>query len=275
MTDSNELASVPLFALLDDEERAALAAFLERRRHDGGSTIFSEGEPGDEVLIVQSGAVELYTTSDTGERIVLGHVEPGEVFGEISLLDGGPRTANALAVEPTEVLTLDREALMHVVQKHPHIAIDLLAVMGKRLRRSDGLLRTLVSRNLNVEEAELLTFGQRIADKVATFGGSWTFIITFGAVLVAWILLNTVVLTTRPFDPYPYILLNLFLSMLAALQAPVIMMSQNRQAAKDRLKADMDYDVNLKAELEIAQLHRKVDNLIERVQANAAKPRQA
>ncbi|HXI03160.1 MAG TPA: DUF1003 domain-containing protein, partial [Candidatus Saccharimonadales bacterium] len=166
-----------------------------------------------------------------------------------------------IAVEPTEVLTFDRDGLFHVVQKHPHIALDFLSVMGQRLRKTDGLLRTLVSRNLNVEEAELLTFGQRIADKVATFGGSWTFIITFGAVLAAWITLNSLILRTEPFDPYPYILLNLVLSMLAALQAPVIMMSQNRQAAKDRARSEHQYEINLKSEIEIGEISRRVEEM--------------
>src|SRR5205807_623024 len=139
------------------------------------------------------------------------------------------------------------------------------------LRATDELLRTHVSRNLNVEEEERLTFGEHIADRVATFGGSWTFIISFGVVLLIWTMVNTFVLMQRAFDPYPYILLNLFLSMLAALQAPVIMMSQNRQASKDRLKADLDYEINLKAELEVAQLHSKVDRIYEEMQANFAR----
>ena len=142
--------------------------------------------------------------------------------------------------------------------------------MGRRLRSTDELLRTHVSKNPNLEEEERLTFGQRIADRVATFGGSWTFIITFGVVLISWIILNSLLLAGKPFDPYPYILLNLVLSMLAALQAPVIMMSQNRQSAKDRLKSDLDYEVNLKEELEVAQLHRKIDRLNEQMQAHLA-----
>ncbi len=149
--------------------------------------------------------------------------------------------------------------------------MDVLTVIGRRLRATDELLRTQVSRNPNVEEQELLTFGQRIADKVASFGGSWTFILCFAAVLVVWVILNSTVLLSRHFDPYPYILLNLFLSMLAAIQAPVIMMSQNRQSAKDRLKSDLDYEVNLKAEMEVAHLHRKVDHIYERLEEHWAR----
>src|SRR5207244_550411 len=153
------------------------------------------------------------------------------------------------------------------ITQRPLAAMDPLTVMGRRLLATDEMLRTHVTRNVNVEEEERLTFGQRVADKVATFGGSWTFIILFGAVLAVWVVVNTFLLIAHPFDPYPYILLNLVLSTLAALQAPVIMMSQNRQSSKDRLKADLDYQVNLKAELEIASLHRKVDGLYETMQA--------
>ena len=270
-TDLSMLAEVPIFTLIDDQERATLAELLDTRRFDIGETIFHQGEAGDEIFMVRNGRVQVFVTSDTGEKIILGENERGDVFGEISLLDGGPRTASAVAVESTETLTLDRDKLLELVEKHPHVALDLLTVMGRRLRGTDELLRTRVARNLNEEEEEALTFGQRIADRVAAFGGSWTFIISFGVFLLIWIIINTVILLSKAFDPYPYILLNLFLSMLAALQAPVIMMSQNRQSAKDRLKADLDYEVNLKAELEVAQLHRKMDHLNERLEAFAAR----
>jgi uncharacterized membrane protein len=166
---------------------------------------------------------------------------------------------------------MHRERLLGFIDKHPHAAMDLLTVVGRRLRATDELLRTQVSRNPNVEEEERLTFGQRIADKVASFGGSWTFIILFGVVLTIWVILNSTALLRNHFDPYPYILLNLFLSMIASIQAPVIMMSQNRLSSKDRLKSDLDYEVNLKAELEVAHLHRKVDHIYERVEEHFAR----
>lgn len=265
------LTDVPIFRLLDNAERTTLAALFEQRQCDTGETIFHQGEPGDEIFLVCTGRVEVHITSDTGDKIVLAEEERGDVFGEISLLDGGPRTATAVAVERTEVLTLDRDKLLELVQRHPHVALDLLAVMGQRLRGTDEMLRTRVSRNLNEEEDEQMTFGERIADRVATFGGSWTFIMIFGTFLASWVILNTIFLAKRPIDPFPYILLNLFLSMIAALQAPVIMMSQNRQSTKDRLKADLDYQINLKSELEVAQLHRKIDHLNERFEAATAR----
>ena len=269
--DQSLLTDVEIFRLLDANERATLAELFEQRAFAADETIFHAGEPGDELFLVIHGRVQMYLTSDTGERVVLAEETRGGVFGEISLLDGGPRTAAALAVEATEALTLDREKLLELVQRHPHVAIDLLTVMGQRLRGTDELLRTRAARNLNVEEEERMTFGQRIADRVASFGGSWTFILIFGAFLVAWIVLNSVLLARREIDPFPYILLNLFLSMIAALQAPVIMMSQNRHTAKDRIKADLDYEVNLKSELEVAQLHRKIDHLTERFEAATAR----
>jgi CRP/FNR family transcriptional regulator, cyclic AMP receptor protein len=263
------LANVPLFQMIDDQERATLARLLDSRSFIAGQTIFHQGEPGDEVYIVRHGRVQIFTVSDTGQRLVLGENGKGDVFGEISLFDGGPRTATAIAVDATDVLTLDRVHLLHLIRMHPHVALDLLAVMGARLRGTDLMLRTQVARNVNEESDERITFGERIADRVATFGGSWTFIMSFATVLISWVVLNSILLANRPFDPYPYILLNLFLSMLAAIQAPVIMMSQNRQATKDRLKADLDYEVNLKAELEIAQLHRKLDHMTERFEAHS------
>jgi uncharacterized membrane protein len=264
------LSDVPIFKLLDDSERATLAALFEQRSCAVGETIFHQGEPGDEIFLVSEGRVQVFITSDTGEKIILGENTRGDVFGEISLLDGGPRTAAAVAVEPTEVLSLDRDKLLELVQRHPHVAIDLLTVMGQRLRGTDELLRTGVTRNLNEEEEDQMTFGERIADRVASFGGSWTFILIFGTFLVGWIVLQ-IMLGKREIDPFPYILLNLFLSMIAALQAPVIMMSQNRQSTKDRLKADLDYEINLKSELEVAQLHRKLDHLTERFEAASAR----
>jgi CRP/FNR family transcriptional regulator, cyclic AMP receptor protein len=265
------IGEVPIFELLDPEEREALAQMMDCRDYKDGQTIFHYGDAGGEIFILRNGRVELFVESNDGEKIILAENEHGDVIGELSFLDGGPRTATAVCREDTQVLTMHRERLLDFIDKHPHAAMDLLTVVGRRLRTTDDLLRTRVSRNLNVEEQERMTFGQRVADKVATFGGSWPFIFIFGAVMLVWVILNSTALFSRHFDPYPYILLNLFLSMIAAIQAPVIMMSQNRQAAKDRLKGDLDYEVNLKAELEVAQLHRKVDNLYERLEEHWAR----
>jgi len=265
------IAEVPIFGLLDDEEREALSQLMGSRDFRQGETVFHYGDPGGEIFILRTGRVEVFVESTEGTKIVLSENEQGDVIGELSFLDGGPRTATAVAREDTQMLVLDRERLLDFIDKHPHAAMDVLTVIGRRLRATDELLRTQVSRNPNIEEQERLTFGQRVADKVAAFGGSWTFIILFAVILAVWVILNSSALLARHFDPYPYILLNLVLSMLAAVQAPVIMMSQNRQSAKDRLKSDLDYEVNLKAEMEVAHLHSKIDHIYERLEEHWAK----
>jgi uncharacterized membrane protein len=261
------LAEVPLFEMMDEGERESLCQLLESKQYSTGTTIFHAGDVGDTFYIVRRGTVQIFIENFEGAKIILRESLPGDVFGDVSMFDGGPRTATAVATEDSELLLLDKEGLLALVKKHPHAALDLLSVMGKRLRSTNELLRTQVSRNLNVEEEDRMTFGERIADKVASFGGSWTFIISFAFTMAAYMTLN-VVLGKRAWDEYPFILLNLMLSTLAALQAPVIMMSQNRQSSKDRLKADLDYEVNLKAELEVAQLHSKVDRIYEEMQAH-------
>lgn len=255
------LAYVPLFALLDDEERAALAGVLQVARFPRGQAIFRAGDVGGALYLVNAGLVRVSFENNEGAEVILGEHGRGQVFGEISLLDGGPRTSTATALEDSEVLILNRGQLLEMITRHPHSAMDLLTVIGARLRATDQFLRAQVTRNVNLEAAERLTLGQRLADRVAAFGGSWPFILLFGAVMVLWIVINTLVLAERPFDAYPYILLNLVLSMLAALQAPIIMMSQNRQSAKDRLQADFDLETNLKAETLIEELHGSMETL--------------
>jgi uncharacterized membrane protein len=268
------LAYVPLFALLDDEERAALADVLQVARFPKGKAIFRTGDVGGALYLVNAGLVRVSIENNEGTQVILGEYGRGQVFGEISLLDGGPRTSTAMALDDSEVLILNRSNLLEMITKYPHSAMDLLTVIGARLRATDQFLRTQVTRNVNIEAEERLTLGQRLADQVAALGGSWPFILVFCAVMVVWIVINTWVLAEQTFDPYPYILLNLVLSMLAAMQAPIIMMSQNRQAAKDRLQADLDYRINLKAELEVAHLHKKIDRIWEELQAHLARPKQ-
>jgi CRP/FNR family transcriptional regulator, cyclic AMP receptor protein len=270
-TNVDMIGEVPIFELLDDAERADLARRMDCRDFKKGDVIFEYGDLGGEIFVLRNGTVEVYVETCDGEKIVLGENQRGDVIGELSFIDGGHRTATAVACEDTQMLTMHRDRLLDFIDKHPHAAIDLLTVVGRRLRATDELLRTHVSRNVNIELQESMTFGQRIADRVAAFGGSWTFIGIFALVMIVWVILNTAALFSHHFDPYPYILLNLFLSMIAAIQAPVIMMSQNRQAAKDRMQADQEYQVNLKAELEVAQLHRKLDHLYERLEQHWAK----
>jgi CRP/FNR family transcriptional regulator, cyclic AMP receptor protein len=256
------LRNVPIFQLLDEGELRDLIPEIEERIYVAGQTIFKKGQPGGEMHVVLSGKVETFIVDEDGQRVVLAEVEPGEMFGELSLFDAEPRSASAVALAATRTCTIDRQDLSHLFAKKPHAALDILGVLSKRIRHTDQLLQQRVARNPNVVIAEEATFGDRVADAVARFGGSWWFINLFLLLMLGWIGINTW-WVLHPFDPPPYIGLNLILSMLAALQAPVIMMSQNRQDTKDRVRADLDYQVNLKAEVEIMDLHRKVDTMKE------------
>jgi len=260
-TDAQLLADVSIFQLLDDDERTVLAQQIERRRFATGATIFRAGDRGDSLFVIRSGEVELWLYDEDHRRVILNTFASGELFGELSLLDSEPRTANATALIDTDVLVIDREDLRLLFAKKPDAALDILAMLGQRLRQTDQLIRARAARNANEVIEDRLTLGQRLADRIAAFGGSWNFITLFGLVLVAWMTVNSIV--QQPFDPFPFILLNLVLSSLAALQAPVIMMSQNRADAKDRIRSELDYQVNLKAETEIAALHEKIDALRE------------
>jgi len=261
------LKEIALFASMDDEERAALAAIMGEERFPQGHVAYEAGNPGGTMHILLEGEVEISLKDDDGEKIVLDVLGPNDFFGELSLLDGGVRSATVTALCPTSALVLKREDLLPLLLDRPHMAQDMMGALVKIIRRTDALLGGRVSRNPNEVFDEQVTFGTRVADAVARFGGSWTFILSFGVVLTAWVILNTIMLAKQPFDPYPFILLNLFLSMIAALQAPVIMMSQNRQDAKDRIRGELDYQVNLKAELGVSELLQKVAAMEEKLEA--------
>ena len=258
------LKTIPLFIGMDDEELSALASIMDEENFRAGQTIFKAEETGGTLYIIQAGQVELSIVDDDGEKLILELLESGDFFGELSLLDGGTRSASATATQRTDVLVLERHEFLDLMLQKPHMAQDVMVALAKRVRRTDNLLRRRVSRNPNEVIEERETVGERVADAVAKFGGSWTFIFSFAGVLVVWTLLNTLLLPQGDhWDPYPFILLNLFLSMLAAIQAPVIMMSQNRQDAKDRIRSELDYQVNLKAELGVSTLLQKTDMLVE------------
>jgi CRP/FNR family transcriptional regulator, cyclic AMP receptor protein len=259
--DITWLSEIAFFNLLDDEERAVLAKQVETKHFPAGTTIFKAGDVGAAMYAIRTGEVEISLIDEDAQPVVLALFSDGDFFGELSLLDQEPRSSTAKALTDTDAVLIDREDLQLLFTQKPHAALDMLAVIGKRLRENDRLIRSRVARNANQVIDQELTFGQRLADKIAAFGGSWPFIIIFLSLLSTWILINS--LLVKPYDPFPFILLNLFLSMLAALQAPVIMMSQNRADAKDRIRAELDYQVNVKAETEIAQLHHKLDEVRE------------
>ncbi|MCL4505940.1 MAG: DUF1003 domain-containing protein [Chloroflexi bacterium] len=259
--DPSIFEDVPIFALLDADERAVLAQQVEVRRFSQDQVIFRAGEPGARAYVTQSGNVRMTMTDEAGEPIVVDTAGPGDIFGLSSMLAGTTHLTTAVALEDTVAIEVDRNDLEALLQKKPMAGLDMLTMTAKQLRASHELLRTRASRNPNVEFEEKETLGEHIADLVARFGGSWTFIILFACILAVYILVNS--LLQKPWDPYPFILLNLFLSTLAAVQAPIIMMSQNRQDTKDRIRGELDYRVNLKAELEITEVLTKLNDIHE------------
>ncbi len=259
------LRQVPLFALLDDEETAVLAAQVEVKSFAPRQRIYKIADPGERAYVLVSGSVRVTTVDEDSQEVIVDQPAPGEFFGFASMLDKTPHQTTATAQEESVCIEVDRRDILILLERKPHAGMDMLTVLGRQFHASQQLVRVRAARNPNevIEEEE--TFGERIADTVASFGGSWTFIILFAIVLIAYSSTN-VVLRQRAWDPYPFILLNLFLSMLAAIQAPVIMMSQNRQDKKDRLRGELDYDVNRRAETEIQGLARKMNLLGDKIE---------
>src|SRR6201996_3940044 len=254
----DELKHVPLFALLDQEEIAVLAAQVELKTFAPRQRIYKMGDPGMHAYILMSGSVQVSTVDEDNQEVVVDQPGHGQFFGFASMLEQTPHQTSALAMEKTQCVEISRDDIAILLQRKPMAGMDMLTVLGQQFHASQQLVRLRASRNANEVIEEKSTFGERIADVVASFGGSWTFIIVFAIVLVAWSSAN-VLLRSKAWDPYPFILLNLFLSMLAAIQAPVIMMSQNRQDKKDRLRSELDFDVNRRAEAEIQNLSRKLN----------------
>jgi CRP/FNR family transcriptional regulator, cyclic AMP receptor protein len=259
-----ELRHVPLFALLDDEELAVLAAQVELKRFAPRQRIYKLGEPGGNAYVMMSGKVQVTTVDDDQQEVLVDQPGHGDFFGLASMLEETPHQTNAIAVEETTCVEVSREDIIVLLQKKPMAGMDMMSVLGRQFHASQQLVRVRAQRNSNVVIEEEMTFGQRIADEVARFGGSWTFIIMFAAVLLVYTVVN-MALRGKAWDPYPFILLNLFLSMLAAIQAPVIMMSQNRQDTKDRVRAELDYEVNCRAESEIQVLSNRLNLLHEKI----------
>jgi CRP/FNR family cyclic AMP-dependent transcriptional regulator len=260
--DAAVLADIPFFHFLDDGERVSLAAQLEEVQMPEGQVLFSYGEPGDCLYVIRSGKAEVFFKDDTGTRIVLEVAGSGDVVGELSLLDGGPRTASVVVTEALDALRLDRADLDHFLRSHPAAAIDLLSAMGRRLRVSAERLRHTASRNVNVEAEDRRTTVQKAADWIADFSGSIPFLLLHVAFFAAWILLNVPRIPGAPmFDPFPYGLLTMVVSLEAIILSVFVLLSQNRQVAKERIRSDIEYEVNIKAEMEVAHLHEKVDLL--------------
>ena len=254
------LRNIPLFSLLDDEEAAVLASQVEVKTFAPRERIYKVGDPGSAAYVVISGKVSVFTVDEDQQEVVVDEPGSGEFFGFASMLEETPHQTNSLAIEESVCLEVSRDDIAVLLSRKPMAGMDLLTTLGRQLHATQGLVRGRANRNSNdlIEKEE--TTGEKIADHVAQFGGSWTFIITFAVLLTCYTAVN-VLLDKRSWDPYPFILLNLFLSMLAAVQAPVIMMSQNRQDTRDRLRADLDFDVNRRAESEIQGVSRKMSML--------------
>jgi uncharacterized membrane protein len=262
--DPEVLKTVPLFALLDDDEAAVLAAQVEMKTFATRQRIYKIGDAGGQAYILVSGFVRLTTVDEEQQEVVVDEPGRGEFFGFASMLDQTPHQTEAVAIEETVVIEVDRNDITILLERKPHSGMDMLTVLGRQFHAAQQLVRIRSTHNPNEVIEEEATFGERIADEVARFGGSWRFIISFAIVLVVYSGAN-ILLRQKAWDPYPFILLNLFLSMLAAIQAPVIMMSQNRQDTKDRLRGELDFDVNRRAESEIQSLSRKLNLLGEKM----------
>ena len=260
--EAQSLARVPLFKRLEPHELERLAEEVDQANYKAGETIFNEHDRGDALYIVEEGNVRIWVMDEDVREVTLAELKPGDFFGELAVLDRGERSSSATAITDIHLHRLSSDDFQKFLMDHPDASIDVICEIAQRMRQTNQLVTQRAARNINVEMAERATIGQRIADKVASFGGSWTFIIIYVTFLVGWMGFNTFVLVhyrngAAQFDPYPYILLNLMLSMTAALQAPIIMMSQNRAAEKDRLAAEQDFKVNLKSELMLEELIRK------------------
>jgi CRP/FNR family transcriptional regulator, cyclic AMP receptor protein len=258
------LRQVPLFALLDDDETAVLAAGVELKQFAPRQRIYRIGDAGGLAYVLVSGVVRVTTVDEDQQDVIVGEPSAGEFFGFASMLDGTPHQTNAVAIEPTVCVEIDREDIATLIRQKPHAAMDMLSVLGRHFHAAQQLVRVRAARNANdIIEAES-KFGERVADAVADLGGSWTFIISFLTGLAVYIVVN-LALRRSAWDPYPFILLNLILSMVAAIQAPVIMMSQNRQDTKDRLRSELDFDVNRRAEAEVQALARKLNSVADKL----------
>ena len=262
--DVAALRSVPLFASLDSKATARLGQYLTIHDYPRAASIFRNGDPGDAMYLIDLGNVRISITDADGHVVTLAELGPGEFFGEMSMLDGRGRSANATVMQDARLAKLTRDDFLSFMESDPRIALELLTALTQRLRRTDDLLRHRVSRNVNEEAAARLTVADHLADMIAEFGGSWKFISFSLGFFLLWVALNTWLLHDKGFDPFPYVLLNLVLGMIVGLQAPIIIMAQNRQAEKDRLRANLDYQVNLKNELLLSDIIRRLDELAKR-----------
>jgi CRP/FNR family cyclic AMP-dependent transcriptional regulator len=250
----DDVRQVPLFESLDEAAAKELCGLLETLDRGAGTVLFRAGDAGDAMYLIERGKVRICVQATDGHELTLTEFGRGDFFGDMALLDGQRRSASAVVADDARLAMLSREHFLSFMQRSPNVALEMLTALTNRLRHTDELLRHSATRNVNVEEAAQLTMADRAADKLAEFGGSWKFIIFEIGLFLSWMVLNTWLLFDKVFDPYPYVFLNLVLGIICGLQAPIIMMSQNRQSHKDRLRSDLDYQVNLKNELALQEI---------------------
>ena len=260
---ADELRHVPLFSLLDDDELTVLAQQVEVHEFAARQRIYKAGDPGKNAFVVLNGSVRVTLMDEDGQEVLFSEPQHGDFFGFASMMDESAHATTAVALEPTTCVAVDRNDLAQLVSRKPMAGLDMLTVLAREIHSTQRIVRGRAARNPNEVYEESETVGERIADRVAAFGGSWKFIITFLVGMSIYVVIN--ILLKKPWDPYPFILLNLVLSMLAAIQAPVIMMSQNRQDAKDRVRSELDFQVNRRAESEIQALSRKMHALSDKL----------
>jgi CRP/FNR family transcriptional regulator, cyclic AMP receptor protein len=260
------LKAIPLFESLETEDLNALVGKLREVSVASGATVFAQGDEGDAMYVIEDGAVDIVAGSGK-QKVILRSLFKQQYFGELSLLDGAPRSATVAASRKTHLLALDRDDFVAFIKKRPDAALSIMHEVGERMRATNELMTQTVTKNVLEEEDKKLTMGERVADMVAAFGGSWPFIFLFGGFMAVWMLWNSLARQPLAFDPLPFMFLNLFLSTLAALQAPIIMMSQNRQSTKDKALAVNDFQVNLKNEVSIDKVLRSQTEVLQRLTA--------
>jgi CRP/FNR family cyclic AMP-dependent transcriptional regulator len=269
MDDRDILSNVPIFASLDEGSRIEVARLCTCCNYKAGEILFRQGDLAGAMYLILDGEVVMSIATRAGQEVALVTMRRGDFFGELAMLDGSPRSATANIMRPTKLLRLRREDFVDLLGRQPKLALTMLASFATRLRNTTELFARHAARNVNEEIDRNYSLADRVADYVAKFGGSWWFIASFGLIIAVWMVLNGVQVFFAPFDPFPYIFLNLVLNVICAVQAPIIMMSQNRQSAKDRLAADIDYQLNLKLETQLDELHLKVDELIKQSASSA------
>jgi len=250
------LRHVPLFESLDTGAAHELCELLENLDSKAGAVLFRAGDEGDAMYLIEQGKVRICVRAKDGYEVTLTELHRGDFFGEMALLDGKPRSADARVAEDARLAVLSREHFLSFMHNNPNVALEMLTALANRLRHTDELLRHSATRNVNVEEAARLTVADRAADVIAEFGGSWKFIIAAVVFVNVWVWINMWLawMGKINFDPYPFLLLSTAINVLSILQAPIILMSQNRQSHKDRLRAEIDYQVNLKNELALNEI---------------------